>query len=119
MDLRISGLLDRRTYGVCDTHTADRRKIMATSEVQVPVDGQLHGGVRVGFQVTTEPCTRAELDDGSVIRLKSVIVDVVRIPGKYDSEGMPLYVVKSTGVLAVEGAEHLHKDSQTSSEGIQ
>lgn len=92
---------------------------MATSKAQVPVDGQLHERVRVGSQVTAEPWARAELDNGSVIRLKSVIVDVVRIPGKYDSEGMPVYVVKSAGVLAVEGAEHLHKDSQTSSVGIQ
>lgn len=94
-------------------------RVMARTKARVPFDGQVHDGIRVGLRQANEPWTRVELEDGSEIRLKTVITDVVRIPDKYDSEGAPIYVIKSANIATVECAEHLHKDAQESTDGVQ
>lgn len=82
---------------------------MTTDTVKVTFEGEAHEGTRVELRETTEPWTRVELGDGSSIRIKHVVLDVVRVRDRYDSDGAPVYVVKSTSVLAVECPDHLRK----------
>lgn len=42
------------------------------------------------------------LEDGSVIRMKLVATEFLKIDGVKDSEGNPVYVIKSTNVVSVE-----------------
>lgn len=49
------------------------------------------------------------LDDGSVLKLKTVATQIVRLIGEYDSEGNPIYVVKSGNIVTVTAPEHLKK----------
>lgn len=92
---------------------------MATDAVKIPLDGEAHEGTRIELRETTEPWTRVELADGSSIRIKHVVVDVVRLRDRFDSDGAPVYVVKSTNIMTVECPKHLHKDAQDSSDKVQ
>ncbi|MGD9896796.1 MAG: hypothetical protein AB7T14_06970 [Candidatus Methylacidiphilaceae bacterium] len=56
----------------------------------------------VHFQSRSDGWTIAELDDGTVIRIKSEIIRILRSKEKKDSEGNPLYAVQSTPFLFIE-----------------
>ena len=89
------------------------------NKAKVSFEGQNHVGVRVGLKETAEPWARIELDDGSIVRLKTVVTEVVRVLDKYDAEGVPIYVVKSTNIASVECPEHLRKDAQKTPKEVQ
>lgn len=63
-------------------------------------DEELHG-MDVPVEESTERSTELKLEDGAVLRLKAVVSAVIRIDGKTDGEGNPLYVVKSANVLSI------------------
>ena len=52
------------------------------TNAKVPLDGQIHDGIRVGPRQSNEAWMRVELDDVSVIRLKIVKAHVVRVSDK-------------------------------------
>lgn len=66
-------------------------------------------GTEVGFQVSGEHWNHYLLDDGTVIRLKTVVTEIVRVDGEHDTEGNPVYIVKSQNVMAVSPPEELKK----------
>ena len=45
------------------------------------------------------------LEDQTVIRLKLVATEFLRIDGEYDPDGNPVYMVKSTNVVSVESTQ--------------
>ncbi|WOJ88283.1 hypothetical protein RZS28_10545 [Methylocapsa polymorpha] len=51
------------------------------------------------------------LADGSVIRLKAVLMDVKKAVGQYDLAGDPIYVIQSALVNQVRAPDHLKKKS--------
>ena len=54
-----------------------------------------------------------ELDDGSVIRAKAVIVDVKRAVGQFNAvNGDPTYVLQLSVVSNLKAPDHLKKQSQ-------
>ena len=71
---------------------------MARQKIRGP-DGQEHDATPVGFQNAREYWNEYLLDDGTVIRLKSVATEVLRIDDMKDANGGPVYVVKSTNVM--------------------
>jgi hypothetical protein len=75
-------------------------------------DGQLHDGKVVGFQVGAEYFNEYVLDDGTLIRMKPVLAEVVRMDGMYDPEGNPMYLVKTQNVVVVDAPEKIRKRPQ-------
>ena len=75
---------------------------MAERKVKVPVGDKMLDGVDVPVEETTERWTDIKLEDGTHLRVKSVISSVVRVDDMTDPEGNPVYVVKSMNVLSVE-----------------
>jgi len=49
------------------------------------------------------------LDDGSVLKLKIVATEILRVDGQFDADGNPQYVVRSTNIVSVSGSERLRK----------
>lgn len=49
------------------------------------------------------------LEDGSVLKLKTVITDVFRVENEYDPEGNPIYYVKSSNVMSVNAQDDIKK----------
>ena len=49
------------------------------------------------------------LDDGTALKMKLVATKVLRIQNKYDNEGIPIYLVQSTNILAVNAPSNLKR----------
>ena len=71
---------------------------MATQKIKGP-DGTEHNATPIGFQSAREYWNEYLLDDGTIIRLKLVATEVLRVDGMKDANGGPVYVVKSTNVI--------------------
>ena len=63
----------------------------------------------VGFRSAGEHWNEYLLDDGTVLKLKIVVTDVVRVDGHFDQSGNPVYVVQSTNVVAVDAPDELRR----------
>lgn len=63
----------------------------------------------ISFRGDVEHWNEYLLDDGSVVRMKAVVTEIVRIEGQYDQEGNPAYMVFSTNVTHVFSPEGLKK----------
>lgn len=70
-------------------------------KVTILVDGKPVEGDRVPFTPIEEPWTKHKLQDGTIVRMKLVVADVVRLTTK-DDDGNPHYIVKSSNILAVD-----------------
>ena len=57
----------------------------------------------------TERWNEYQLSDGTVIRLKVVVVEVSRIEGEYDADGNPSYIMKSGNIMTVNSPDNLRK----------
>lgn len=74
----------------------------------IMVGGQPKQGCSVPVKKTEENWNIYTLEDGSVLRLKPVVTEVIRLDG-YSEDGDPVYMVKSTNVMGVDAAENLKK----------
>jgi hypothetical protein len=63
----------------------------------------------VGFRTSGEYWNEYLADDGTVIRMKLVVTEVLRIDGQYDPEGNPAYLVKSSNVTAISAPDELRR----------
>lgn len=63
----------------------------------------------VGFRANNENWNDYLLDDGTVLRMKLVVTEVMRVAGQYDQAGNPAYIVNSTNVITVDAPEDLIK----------
>lgn len=73
-------------------------------------DGAAQEGTEVGFRPEGEYFNEYLLDDGTVLRTKNVLVEVIRLDGVYDDEGKPIYAMKSNAVMVVSPPDHLLRD---------
>jgi hypothetical protein len=63
----------------------------------------------VGFRTSGEYWNEYLADDGTVIRIKLIVTDVLRLDGQYDQEGNPAYVVKSSNVTSISAPDELRR----------
>ena len=65
------------------------------------------------FQAGVEHWNEYLVDDGSVIRIKLVVTEVLRLEGQYDpATGDPIYIAKSQNIVNVSSPENLKKGAQ-------
>ncbi len=75
-------------------------------------DGTQLEATEIGFRASGEYWNEYLLDDGTVVKIKVVVTDAMRLDGMYDPEGQPLYVVKSNNIMSVSAPEELRKDGE-------
>ena len=93
---------------------------MADKKTKVPMpNGTLVDAVEVVVSESNERWTDVKLEDGSSLRLKSVILGVARIEGQYDPEGNPQYIIKANQVMTVSSPDHLRKGGGGAVKGVQ
>lgn len=76
---------------------------------RIQFQGQMVDATEVSFQAGGEHWNEYLLDDGSVIKLKTITTEIVRVDGQYDPDGNPVYVVKSTNIVTVSAPEKLRR----------
>lgn len=69
--------------------------------MKVPYQGRQVDAEEVEFLTCKEDWNEYQLVDGAIIRIKTVVTDVVKIPGEVDSEGNSVYQVRSTNIVRV------------------
>ncbi len=78
---------------------------MPKRTIKMPYKGRMIEAEEMSVERATEEWNTYLLDDGTVIRLKPVVLRVARIPGEYDDEGNEIFIVKSNNVLVVDSPE--------------
>jgi hypothetical protein len=79
-------------------------------KVKVPTpDGKIVEGWEVPVAESIERWTEAKLEDGSVLRIKPSIISAIRVPGQFDPEGNPMYILRATNTVMIVEASELHK----------
>ena len=63
----------------------------------------------VEFQTRKEDWNEYQLMDGSVIKMKLVVSEILRIEGVYDAEGNPAYYIKSATIPVVNAPDTLKR----------
>ena len=63
--------------------------------------GQILDGVEVDVKQTTEKWSDVELEDGSVLRVKTTVLSVVRQNNQWDAEGYPVYMLKTVPAMTI------------------
>ena len=58
---------------------------------------------------TTEHWNEYLLHDGSVVKLKTVVTEILKVDGEFDAEGNPQYVLKSTQIVSVSPSERARR----------
>jgi hypothetical protein len=77
--------------------------------VKIEFQGREYDAVPVEVNQANELWNQYLLDDGSVLKLKTVVTSIVRVPEVHDQEGNPVYLVKSGNVVTVTSPEPLRK----------
>lgn len=67
--------------------------------------GKTVTGDVVDVEESIERFSDITLKDGTLVRIKPVVVDVIRADGQWDNEGNPIYVVRSTNVMTVNNVD--------------
>jgi hypothetical protein len=71
--------------------------------------GEMVEATIMPFQSGAENWNEYLVDDGSVVRIKLVATEILKVEGQYDQHGNPLYVVGSTNLSVVTSPDNLKK----------
>ncbi len=75
---------------------------------RVPLpDGTFAEGTVIPFQTGGEHWNEYFLEDTTVLRVKLVATEAIRVDGYYDQDGNPLYILNSTNVMVASSPEDL------------
>lgn len=75
-------------------------------------------GTVVPFQAVVENFNEYLLEDGTVVNMKVVVTEVVRIDDAYDDQGQPVYIINSQNVTSLLVREEMiHRPDGGSQEG--
>lgn len=78
-------------------------------QVKGPSGEMVHGDL-VTVEESIERFSEVRLSDGSTIKVKTSVLEAVRLHDRHDSNGNPVYRVKSVNSIVVSNApEHLRK----------
>lgn len=80
---------------------------------KVPLpDGRVVEGTIMPFQTGGEHWNEYLVDDGTVVRVKLVVTEIIRVDGEYDAQGDPIYTVQSTNVSNISAPEELRQSEE-------
>ena len=63
----------------------------------------------IEFQSENEHWNLYTLVDGTTLKLKTVLAEVLRVDGEYAPNGDPLYVVNASTIVSSVSPEHMKK----------
>ena len=88
-----------------ETATALAKEIVVARIVRIPTPtGTIIEGEEIQFKTQSEPWCSYQLEDGYIIRIKLVVTQIIKTSQK-DADGNPVYVARSSNVMAVSPPE--------------
>jgi hypothetical protein len=72
-----------------------------------PVSQRQVEAEQIDFEARAEPWATYELADGTVLKVRTILTNVMRIEGEYDQSGNPIYVVSSQNVIQASAPKKL------------
>lgn len=75
----------------------------------VNLAGKQVEGEAINFKALEEPWCVYECEDGTEIRMKLVLSEIVRIKDAFGPEGDPIYTLKSTNIVATQVPDELRQ----------
>ena len=79
------------------------------SKVQVDYQGKKVTGQTVEFDVEKENWNIYSLEDGTKLRMRSVVAQLIRLENEYNQQGDPVYLVNSQNIVSADVPDHLKK----------
>jgi hypothetical protein len=83
------------------------------SSRKINFQGQVRDAVTVDFEPDKETFSTYILHDGSALKLKAVLTEVMRIEGVYAPNGDPVYVIQAAQIMSVSAPDSLRRDDLT------
>jgi hypothetical protein len=77
---------------------------MAERKQQINFMGRMIDVSEVPMRESNERFSDYTLEDGSVLRIKTVVTSFLRCDGQWDADGNPFYVTKSVPIVTVVSA---------------
>ena len=80
---------------------------------QIQYKGQTVTGQSLSFEPSAEPWNQYRLEDGTIIKMKNVLMEVTRLD-QFDDKGNPIYQFAAQQIVSVEVTDELkHKKDQS------
>lgn len=73
-------------------------------KIQNPISGEDVDAVLVDIKEFSQRSNKIVLEDGTTLNIQTIISTVARVPGKWDNEGNPFYIVKNANAITVLNA---------------
>ena len=89
---------------------------MRRRKIQGP-GGQPLDVVEMSFQNAREHWNEYLLDDGTILKLKTVATEVFKVEGQYDQDGNPVYLLKSNNVMVVQAQDNVRRSDKAGEAG--
>ena len=87
-------------------------------KVRVQANNKEVVGSEVPIIESTERFTELSLEDGTVVRIKPVVMSAIRVDGQYDQAGNPVYVLQSSLAVSLSHVpEHMKKEPRAKGSG--
>lgn len=80
-------------------------------KIPSPPDGRERDAELIPIKTSNENSNVYELEDGSVLSLKTVVTEIWRVDDVYDQEGNPFYLTKSTNIATVTSPQKLRRQT--------
>jgi len=74
---------------------------MPEQKKTIPLFGQEVSVADVPIKKATESFNEYELEDGSVLKVKSVAMSILRVEGQFTPDGSPIYLVNMNPAVVV------------------
>ena len=75
----------------------------------MPFEGQLVDADQLEFETEKEPFSVYKLEDGTIIKLKTVLGNVSRLVDRYKPDGEPIYILAVGGMPVTEVPANLRQ----------
>ena len=86
---------------------------MVERKTKALFNGKMVDGMEVPIEESNEKWSEFKFEDGTIMRAKISLIQVVRVDGEYDPLGNPAYAINMTPTMAIiETPEHLRKKVQ-------
>jgi predicted RNA-binding protein with PUA domain len=79
------------------------------AKVQVEFKDKQVTGEIIDFDVEKENWNVYKLEDGSKLKMRSVVAQIIRIENEYNPQGDPIYLVNSQNIVSADVPDHLKK----------